>query len=106
MTSYKLYSLLVLIVAVSMVQSISIVRHIPYEEETMTNAVFRKAYSLIPSLKKLRASSPAVGKDFVSAVVTGLSSETIGTGLDSHGIFKKLKGLALLTTLGSVLTSD
>ena len=72
----------------------------------MTNAVFRKAYSLIPSLKKLRASSPAVGKDFVSAVVTGLSSETIGTGLDSHGIFKKLKGFALLTTLGSVLTSD
>ena len=58
-------------------QSISIVRQLPTVEEledTYTNTV-RKAYSLIPGLRKLRAQTPAVGRDFVAAVISGLSSE-------------------------------
>ena len=63
--------------------SISIVRQLPTVEEledTYTNTV-RKAYSLIPGLRKLRAQTPAVGRDFVAAVISGLSSEVLGTGV-------------------------
>ena len=65
----------VMIVMTNTVTSISIVRHIPHIdlelEESVSNVVVRKAYNLIPGLKKLRAKSPAVGKDFVAAIVTG-----------------------------------
>ena len=72
-------SLLLLLVMISvmlpLVRSISIVKHIPHldldQDDSMSNVVVRKAYNLIPGLKKLRAKSPAVGKDFVAAVVTG-----------------------------------
>ena len=63
--------------------SISIVRRLPTVEEledTYTNTVW-KAYSLIPGLRKLRAQTPALGRDFVSAVVSGLSQEMLGTGV-------------------------
>ena len=63
-----------MLMVLPVVVSISIVRHIPVEEDGLTNAVYRKAYNLVPGLKKLRAKSPAVGKDFVGAVVTGLGS--------------------------------
>ena len=63
-----------MLMVLPVVVSISIVRHIPVEEDGLTNAVYRKAYNLVPGLKKLRAKTPAVGKDFVGAVVTGLGS--------------------------------
>ena len=69
-----------LMVMSSLVASISIVRHIPHIdlelEESVSNVVVRKAYNLIPGLKRLRAKSPAVGKDFVAAIVTGTQSLT------------------------------
>ena len=76
-------SLLLLLVMISvmlpLVRSISIVKHIPHldldQDDSMSNVVVRKAYNLIPGLKKLRAKSPAVGKDFVAAVVTGKYKE-------------------------------
>lgn len=76
-------SLLVLLVSLAVLDSVSIVRHLPSVEElgdTYTNTV-RRAYSLLPGLRKLRAQTPAVGRDFVSAVVSGLSEEVLGTGV-------------------------
>ena len=76
-------SLLVLLVSLAVLESVSIVRHLPSVEElgdTYTNTV-RRAYSLLPGLRKLRAQTPAVGRDFVSAVVSGLSEEVLGTGV-------------------------
>ena len=76
-------SLLVLLVSLAVLDSVSIVRHLPSVEElgdTYSNTV-RKAYSLVPGLRKLRAQTPAVGRDFVSAVVSGLSQEMLGTGV-------------------------
>ena len=46
-----------------------------------SRGLHRKAFSLIPGLRKLRAQTPAVGRDFVSAVVQGLSEEVLGTGV-------------------------
>ena len=77
-----LFSVVTLVTVITpMVRTISIVKHVPHEEDSYGNLVVRKAYNLIPGLKRMRAKSPAVGKDFVSAVVTGLSSEMIGTGM-------------------------
>ena len=76
-------SLLVPLVSLAVLDSVSIVRHLPSVEElgdTYTNTV-RRAYSLLPGLRKLRAQTPAVGRDFVSAVVSGLSEEVLGTGV-------------------------
>ena len=76
-------SLLVLLVSLAVLDSVSIVRHLPSVEElgdTYTYTV-RRAYSLLPGLRKLRAQTPAVGRDFVSAVVSGLSEEVLGTGV-------------------------
>eukprot|EP00092_Neocalanus_flemingeri_P096062 GFUD01122265.1.p1 GENE.GFUD01122265.1~~GFUD01122265.1.p1 ORF type:complete len:153 (+),score=16.68 GFUD01122265.1:84-542(+) len=44
----------------------------------LTNSV--KAFDIIPELRKLRALSPASGKDFVRAVVGALSSAVLGKG--------------------------
>ena len=75
--------MILLVGGLPLCQSISIVRQLPTVEEledTYTNTV-RKAYSLIPGLRKLRAQTPALGRDFVSAVVSGLSQEMLGTGV-------------------------
>merc|ERR1712202_114725 len=44
----------------------------------VTNSV--KAFDLIPELRRMRALSPAAGKDFVRAVVGALSSAVLGRG--------------------------
>ena len=44
----------------------------------LTNSV--KAFDLIPELRRMRALSPAAGKDFVRAVVGALSSAVLGRG--------------------------
>ena len=77
--------LMIFLVTVPAVFPLSIVKYVPMEEESYTNTIYRKAYNLVPGLKRLRAKSPAEGKDFVSAVVTGLSAEFVGTGVrDVH----------------------
>ena len=73
--------LMIFLVTVPAVFPLSIVKYVPMEEESYTNTIYRKAYNLVPGLKRLRAQSPAEGKDFVSAVVTGLSAEFVGTGV-------------------------
>ena len=76
---------MIYLVIVPAVFPLSIVKYVPMEEESYTNTIYRKAYNLVPGLKRLRAKSPAEGKDFVSAVVTGLSAEFVGTGVrDEH----------------------
>ena len=60
--------LMIVLLTIPAVISLSIVKHVPMEEESYTNAIYRKAYNLGPALRKLRARSPAKGKDFVSAV--------------------------------------
>ena len=71
------------LLTVPAVLPLSIVKYVPMEEESYTNTVYRKAYNLVPGLKRLRAKSPAEGRDFVSAVVTGLSTEFVGTGVST-----------------------
>ena len=78
--------LMLFLLTVPAVLPLSIVKYVPMEEESYTNTIYRKAYNLVPGLKRLRAKSPAEGKDFVSAVVTGLSAEFVGTGVsEAHG---------------------
>ena len=78
--------LMIVLLTIPAVISLSIVKHVPMEEESYTNAIYRKAYNLVPALRKLRARSPAKGKDFVSAVVTGLSAEFVGTGVVASSV--------------------
>ena len=60
--------LMLFLLTVPAVLPLSIVKYVPMEEESYTNTIYRKAYNLVPGLKRLRAKSPAEGKDFVSAV--------------------------------------
>nr|ALS05179.1 hypothetical protein [Paracalanus parvus] len=78
--------LMIVLIAFPTVFPLSIVKYVPMEEESYTNTVYRKAYNLVPGLKRLRAKSPAEGRDFVSAVVTGLSTEFVGTGVVASSV--------------------
>ena len=84
----RIFQLMLMIVLfiVPTVFSLSIVKYVPMEEESYTNTVYRKAYNLVPGLKRLRAKSPDEGRDLVSAVVTGLSAEFVVTGVVASSV--------------------
>merc|ERR1712025_1478755 len=57
--------------------------------------------SLSSGLKKMRAQSPASSSDFVGAVIEGLSSEALGSGLVAKTILTVLK--FFLSNLAAIL---
>ena len=67
--------LMIVLFIVPTVFSLSIVKYVPMEEESYTNTVYRKAYNLVPGLKRLRAKSPAEGS--AEFVVTGVVASSV-----------------------------